>query len=535
MSRRTESNSLPLPRRSFLLRVEELEPRDVPASIDPAQIRAAYGFDRIITDGSLPGTGQTIAIVAAYDHPTIAADLATFSARYGLPGPASFTKVSQTGDARDLPRVDAGWASEIALDVQWAHAIAPGADILLVEADSNSLVDMLAAVDYARSQPGVSVVSMSWGGPEFAYQENLDTYFTTPAGHTGVTFVAASGDSGAGASWPAVSPNVLAVGGTTLTVTSDGAIATETAWAGSGGGASAFTPRPEYQDAVTGSPTRVTPDVAYNADPRTGFEVYDSLNGGWYTVGGTSAGAPQWAALVAIANQARELAGKAPLDGPSQTLYALYEAAQQSQSLFFNDVTGGSNGHAAGAGHDRVTGLGSPVADQVVAALVAWNGTGSGGGFGPAAPQPATTRTAGTRPTRPVPVSTAPPVLVAFAAPAPFAAFAPGSAASAPVVVPVVPAAQLVAVQPVAVGPSASQTAAYTPSLPLNASASGPGDRDEAGEASGFWEWLFGPAVDGGDEAAGGEAEAEADGADGGDGAEGADGGSAVAAAAAGE
>lgn len=377
------------PVRRSLLRVEELENRTVPASFTPAQIRHAYAFDQVaVADGSLPGTGQTIAIVNAYDNPTIAADLATFDAAYGLPA-ANFTKVSQTGSTTALPRADAGWSGEIALDVQWAHAIAPGANILLVEANSASLTDLLTAVDYARSQPGVSVVSMSWGAGEFSSEQYYNSHFTTPAGHTGVTFVAASGDYGAPATWPAVSPNVLGVGGTSLTLTSTGDYATETGWSGSGGGKSVFVPKPAFQSLVsTPSPNkRTSPDVAYDANPNTGFRVYDSQNGGWYAVGGTSAGAPQWAGLVAIANQARALSGKAPLDGPTQTLYAVYKAAQSSYSTYYHDETAGSNGYSAGAKYDLVTGLGSPVANKVVSALVGWSGSRGRVGRSPSRPR----------------------------------------------------------------------------------------------------------------------------------------------------
>src|SRR5439155_7369476 len=148
----------------------------------------------------------------------------------------------------------AGWSVETALDVEWAHAIAPKANILLVEAHSSSIGDLMSAVDYARNQPGVTAVSMSWGIDEAtlgrAAESFYHSYFTTPAEHAGITFVAASGDSGAanGPEWPAISPNVLSVGGTRLTTTgSSGAYASEGAWSGSGGGVSAYESEPSYQ------------------------------------------------------------------------------------------------------------------------------------------------------------------------------------------------------------------------------------------------------------------------------------------------
>src|SRR5262249_17969012 len=180
------------------------------------------------------------------------------------------------------------WASEIALDVEWSHAIAPGAKILLVEAASDSFTDLLNAVDYASKQPGVSVVSMSWGSTEFSGETALDKHFTTP----GITYVASSGDYGAGSGpeWPAVSPNVVSVGGTSLSLTSSGAYSSETGWTslnpnryGSTGGYSSYETEPAYQMGVQMSSKRTSPDVAYDANPNTGVYMYDSYNGGWFS------------------------------------------------------------------------------------------------------------------------------------------------------------------------------------------------------------------------------------------------------------
>src|SRR5262249_12028743 len=162
-------------------------------------------------------------IVDAYDDPNVAGDLVQFDGAFGLPNPW-FAKFNQRGGSTPPP-ANASWGPEIALDVEWAHAIAPGARILLVEADSNSNANLFAA-----AQPGVSAVSMSWGSPEYAGEASSDGVFTTPAGHPGVTFLAAPGDNGAPASYPSVSPNVVAVGGTTLTLNSSGAWAGESGW-----------------------------------------------------------------------------------------------------------------------------------------------------------------------------------------------------------------------------------------------------------------------------------------------------------------
>ena len=212
----------------------------------PAQIRAAYGISTL----SLDGTGQTIAIVDAYDDPSIFQALDAFDSQFGLTasgptlysqyGPASsfLTVLNQYGQATSLPSTDPNgpgtdnWEVEEALDVEWAHAIAPGAQIILVEANSQSLSDLMASVATAASQPGVSVVSMSWGFPEgqavFASDEaTYDSVFNVP----GVTFVASTGDYGAAdPEYPAFSPNVVAVGGTSLTLNADGSYNSETGW-----------------------------------------------------------------------------------------------------------------------------------------------------------------------------------------------------------------------------------------------------------------------------------------------------------------
>jgi subtilase family serine protease len=345
----------------------------LPGGLSPSQVSQAYGFNLItFGNGSIKGdgTGQTIALIDAYDQPNIASDLAVFDTMYGLPAPPSFVKVNQTGGT-SYPTADQSWGLEISLDVEWAHAMAPGASILLVEANSDSLTDLFTAVDYARSRPGVAVVSMSWGASEWSTENLYDSHFTTPAGHSGVTFVASTGDDGSAGlpEYPSASPNVLAVGGTQLSIDSLGNYLSETGWTGSTGGPSAWESQPAYQHGVvtqSGS-MRTVPDVAYNASWGSSYAVYDTSSyTGWLQVYGTSAGAPQWAALVAIADQGRSLAGHYALDGPSQTLSALYQLPGSD----FHDITTGSNGgYTAGAGYDLVTGLGTPRANLIVPAL----------------------------------------------------------------------------------------------------------------------------------------------------------------------
>ena len=379
------------------------------AGYSPSQIRQAYGVDQIsFASGGVTanGSGQTIAIVDAYNDPNISADLKTFDSTFGISAPPSFQVVSQTGSTSKLPTTDAGWAGEISLDVEWAHAIAPGANILLVEANSATLDDLMTAVNYARHASGVSAISMSWGGSEFFSWSNgeftgetqFDPNFTTPTGHEGITFVAAAGDSGSfsGIEWPAASPNVLSVGGTSLFVNSDGSYSTESSWNGTSGGYSQVEAEPSYQNIVQTSGARSTPDVSIVGDPNTGVAVYDSLPdqgfSGWQEVGGTSAGAPMWSALVAIANQGRLLAGQSTLDGASQTLpilYGLYTVANYDNS--FNDVVDagssnpwhwrwgfGGSGNPATLGYDTATGLGTPKSAAIVDALIGTSGSNTG-------------------------------------------------------------------------------------------------------------------------------------------------------------
>jgi subtilase family serine protease len=325
-----------------------------PSGYSVAQVRHAYGFDQI----AATGTGQIIAIVDAFGSSTIQNDLAVFSAKYGLPA-AKLNIYYPQGKVR---RADSGWALETSLDVEWAHAIAPNATIALVVAKSASLTDLLGAVDYAVSI-GAKQISMSWGSSEFSSEASYDSHFNK----TGVTFLASSGDSGAGVEWPAVSPSVVGVGGTALFVDASGNVTGETAWSGSGGGTSAYLLRPAYQNGWNADAHRGVPDVSYNADPNTGVSVYiGNYNGsaGWVTVGGTSAGAPQWAGLVALANSVRTTS-------LSSADVQLYATATANYSGNFRDITSGNNGgFNAGLLYDLVTGLGSPIGSQLVPSLV---------------------------------------------------------------------------------------------------------------------------------------------------------------------
>ena len=339
------------------------------SGFSPAQITSAYGVNQVTENGA----GQTIAIVDAYDLSisAVTTDLTAFDTQFNLPAPPKFTVSVPTN-----PTPNSGWALEIALDVEWAHAIAPGASILLVETPSASGSDLLTGVQAAATTPGVSVVSMSWGGDEFTDQSTYDSYFETP----GVSFVAATGDTPAAVYWPATTPYVTAVGGTSLSLGTGSSYGSESAWYAGGGGISTQETLPSYQSGIVNSTIdpsgyRAVPDVAYVADLNTGVAVY---NGGWTVVGGTSVGAPQWSALFALADQGRVAAGEATLGISSTYAYGantlLYQLAGSTSYTNphgdFHDVTTGNNGHPAMTGYDLATGLGSPVANHLIPDLI---------------------------------------------------------------------------------------------------------------------------------------------------------------------
>jgi hypothetical protein len=388
-ARRPQSRkpSAPVQRRLYL---EPLEDRCLlssgyatPFGLTPAQVRQAYGINAISFGGVTGnGAGQTIAIVDPYDDPNIASDLQSFDAYFKIANPPSFTKVNEYGNSSpsSLPPVDptGGWEAEEAMNVEWAHALAPNASIILVEASTANALDMIGAgVNWARQQPGVSVVSVGYDAPsDFTGETAYDSVFTTPAGHSGVTFVAPSGNAGSPGGYASLSPNVLGVGGTSLTL-NGGNYGSETVWNNtygkSGGGLSTIESRPSYQNGVADvvGAQRGAPDVAFDADPLTGVDVYDTYNGTaatpWTERGGTNVGAPAWAAIIAVADQGRALVGLGSLDGATQTLPMLYSLPSSD----FHDVTTGNNGaFAAGPGYDLATGLGTPVANLLVQDLV---------------------------------------------------------------------------------------------------------------------------------------------------------------------
>ena len=318
-----------------------------PTGLSPEAIKNIYHLPK---DG---GQG-TIAIIGAYKDSTIENDLNIFSQQFNLP---ACTIKNNCFEEHNLGAItkNSGWGLETSLDVEWAHAIAPQAKILLVEAKTPSGKNLLEALDYARQLADVVAVSMSWGGAEFSDEINLDNHFSSD--HN-ISFFASSGDNGAGASWPAASPNVVAVGGSSLSII-NGFFKKETSWAGSGGGISAYESEPNYQKNYSISRAgghRAIPDVAYNADPASGFSVYKTTGKGkigWYVLGGTSAGAPQWAAIHSLG-----------LSAYNENFYN--DKASENNTSYFKDITSGQNGDCgyfctARKHYDYVTGLGTPL------------------------------------------------------------------------------------------------------------------------------------------------------------------------------
>jgi subtilase family serine protease len=325
-----------------------------PAGLATADIRGAYNL------GSTSSGGKTVAIVDAYHDPTAEADLNVYRGQYGLgdctTSNGCFRQVNQSGVAGQYPAVDAGWAEEISLDLDMVSATCPDCKILLVEADSSSLTDLGKAVNTA-AQPGVVAISNSYGGGDLPDSTYGKPYYD----HPGIAVTASSGDSGYGASFPADSSYVTAVGGTSLKRASNTRGWTETAWSGAGSGCSSHNSALAVASSFnTGCGLRAEADVSAVADPATGVAVYDTTvptgdRAGWLVFGGTSASSPIIASVYA-------LAPAIPSGTEANTL-----PYTKRTTTNLNDVTSGNNGHCstrqlctARPGWDGPTGLGTP-------------------------------------------------------------------------------------------------------------------------------------------------------------------------------
>jgi len=363
----------------------------------PAQIRAAYQVPGATLADQ--GAGQTIYIVDAYSHPKAVQDLNTFSRQFGLPtcsqATLSTSATSLPGASATAcqiyvvnlnsrgamtttaPAYNAGWAQEIALDTQWAHAIAPLARIVLIQAASASVADLGNAIKLANKF-GKGVVSMSFAAAEGAWVNNA-AYSSALFGTAGMGYFAATGDNGYAANWPAIEPMVTAVGGTSLSYTST--TRQESAWSGTGGAISSYVAKPTYQSyaSIPGNTNfRAAGDVSMVADPNTGvyvaFTAATSTTTYLYAFGGTSLSTPLWAALTTVANAARAAANNSTTLGDTHTL--LYSTlAGGSYSSYFNDINTGNNGTCAACAatslYDVPTGLGTPNASAIVSMLKA--------------------------------------------------------------------------------------------------------------------------------------------------------------------
>jgi subtilase family serine protease len=327
-----------------------------PSGFSPADLKNAY---------NLPGRASgnpIVAIVDSYDDPTIKNDLDVYSKQFGLPilpgcnntiaksSNACFQKINQRGTLA-LPKANSGWAVEIALDVETVHGVCQNCSILLVEADSPNIKNLMASVD-AAVKAGATAVSNSYGGPEFADEKSFDNHFN----HPGIPFTVSSGDSGYGVEYPAASPYVTAVGGTSLYLGADRKYKNEDAWSGAGSGCSQFEPKPSWQTDAKCS-GRTVADVSAVADPSTGVAIYTTTSPknqkGWFTVGGTSLSSPLIAAVYALSGNTSGQPNSLP-----------YNLGSKSN---LHDVVGGSNGQCSPSylctgktKYDGPTGLGSP-------------------------------------------------------------------------------------------------------------------------------------------------------------------------------
>jgi subtilase family serine protease len=321
------------------------------AGYTPTDLQSAYALP-----SSTAGTGQTVAIVDAYDDPSAESDLGTYRAKFGLPACTTangcFKKVDQTGGT-SYPVANASWSQEISLDLDMVSATCPNCHILLVEASSASMSNLGTAVNEAVTL-GANAISNSYGGGESSSDPSLDqTYFD----HPGAAITVSSGDSGYGVEYPAASRYVTAVGGTTLKRASGTSRGwSETAWSGAGSGCSAYDPQPTWQAPLGSCTQRTVADVSADADPNTGVAVYDSYSyqgmSGWLVFGGTSVASPIIASVYALAGNSASVN---------------YGSYPYSHTSSLNDVTSGSNGSCggsylctAGPSYDGPTGLGTP-------------------------------------------------------------------------------------------------------------------------------------------------------------------------------
>jgi subtilase family serine protease len=360
-----------------ILNAKSASPTCNNSGLCPSLLLTAYNMTSLQKSG-VNGSGQTVVIDDACGNPDMKTDLAAFDKQFGLSTP----KLT-IDDPQGTPCSDSGWSLETSLDVEWAHVMAPGAAIVLLQAAQITTGDLFGAWTYSLDHSLGNQISNSWidYGGGVCPSNVVSILKTATSDH--VSILAASGDGGAwgqnqgtGDSYPADCQQVLTVGGTTLTIDSKGNYQSESAWAGAGGGYVTGATEPKYQTKVKITDTFKDlgkSDVSSDADPNTGVWVYNTpYCGGWCVVGGTSVACPTWAGFLADVNQLRATNGYQALGFFSKYLYENVYGVKGGSSLYpkdFHDVKTGSDGWPAGKGWDVPTGLGSMVGDNLAKQL----------------------------------------------------------------------------------------------------------------------------------------------------------------------
>ena len=390
----TGNNSIPIPPTDKFCRTNFNFP-----CYSPQEMQNAYGLTPLLKKG-FDGKGQTIVIIVPFGSPTIKSDLHNFDLGYGLPDPPSFKIITPLGTKPYQPTAQrVNWATETTLDVSWSHAMAPGANIVLLTCPTNDFKQLLYLLEYAVDRHLGNIISQSWAATENTFfnpygTRVLQTFNQTykQAADEDITAFAASGDTGVAnpnnqgndypfptVNFPASDPYVTTIGGTFLHADTQGNYQSENAWndqyGSTGGGVSQYFKEPQWQESLNSSDQHILngyrglPDIAYNSEPDLLY--YSGFPGqpkGWTTIGGTSAGPPQWSGIIADADQ---YAGE-PLGFLSPMLYQLGSNGQQN---IFHDITVGNNsfdkiqGYSCTKGWDPVTGWGSPQAANLINAL----------------------------------------------------------------------------------------------------------------------------------------------------------------------
>lgn len=337
--------------------------KDITAAYTPEQIKHAYGID--LLNGK--GDNQKIAIIVPYGSSTIEKDMEIFNRQFNL----DKTDMEIFYPEGKPDKEDISWALETSLDVEWVHALAPKASILLVVAKSDSIEDLIKAIDYSVKIQA-DIVSMSWTIDEFEDEISYESHFE----NRNVTFVAASGDNPNKVNWPAVSSNVLAVGGTTFSLDLSGNLITsETSWSESSGGISKYITEPKYQVdyGLNTNGYRAVPDVSFYADTSKGVwiycsSVYNSNNqSGWTTSAGTSLGAPAWSAFISLINEYK----KSSVNNIHDSLYRI--AKSDDNSINFRNSINNKNLNSNIEKYNFATGLGSPLENNIYKTLTLKN------------------------------------------------------------------------------------------------------------------------------------------------------------------